>query len=237
MRDPGASVDAEGQHAFGRDRCASVGPEGDCRAEPLGRTKPPPMPREALRTTSLDGALSFRLQGGEREPKGARGTLLRRDKPIRTAGGRGKSRRIATRCSTPTAGRSRSSTRQRPRSLNKELVRQGAEEDPMRLVPWLDGDDVILVYGAPFAGDVVRIDSKTRTFRGWSPAACDTTESSRWRPTARVSESSRTCHRLQQKLDEEANDGEPQGSGAQPGGRSGPPADTADAARRQLPPV
>ena len=49
--------------------CASVGKQGDYRSEPSRHGTAPALPIVPLRSTSADGNLTFRLQGGLREPK------------------------------------------------------------------------------------------------------------------------------------------------------------------------
>lgn len=218
-------------------QCASLGPDGDYRIEDAIPGAPPPMPHAAFRDTSLDGALSFRLTGGEREPKGARGTLLRHGKVVRSApitydehveleGWMGNGVILRTwvdegpgcnlqvvdpRVEWPSTLWSENS---RARSLGGcfgglwtwkpthdtyvlldgqgaaltfvdektlgieqlDTERQGGPEEEKSVVPWLRGDELVMVYGAPIAGDVVKVSLGARTLDGFSPTSCEGVE-------------------------------------------------------------
>ena len=222
----------DGSYPVHPDRCASVGPDGDYRVEPAGRSAPPPLPKGSLSKTSRDGALSFSLRGGEREPKGARGTLRRHGKVLRSGavtydehvaleGWVGNSVVLRTwvdegpGCSLvvidplvhwpsglwndafdglggcwadydlwrPTPDRfvmldgdGSSVTFVEENPLRIEAVqtgRQSEEYEAQILVPWLEGDDLVLVYGSPIAGDVLRLNLRTRAIHHvFSPPPC-----------------------------------------------------------------
>jgi hypothetical protein len=193
---------------------------------------PPPMPAADFRVASMDGALSFRFTGGEREPKRARGTLLRDGKVVHSgpiaydehvafegwigtgivlrtwvdegpgcgllvvdaqvgwpSGLWSEDARGLGDCFggywkwKPTqdtyvvlAGDGSSVTFIDETTLGIEHVDPGRHaglEEANPLVPWLQNDDLVLVYGAPSAGDVVRVSLRTRAVVARTPAACD----------------------------------------------------------------
>lgn len=54
-----------------------------------------------------------------------------------------------------------------------ETDRQGGPDMGTAIVPWLEGNELVVVYGAPISGDVARIDLRKRTLvAGWSPPSC-----------------------------------------------------------------
>ncbi len=54
-----------------------------------------------------------------------------------------------------------------------ETDRQAGPVMGTAIVPWLEGDQLVIVYGAPIAGDVVRIDLNGRTLGAFSsPPSC-----------------------------------------------------------------
>lgn len=54
-----------------------------------------------------------------------------------------------------------------------DLDRQAGPDMGTAIVPWLEGDELVVVYGAPVAGDIVRVDTKGRSqVSASSPPAC-----------------------------------------------------------------
>lgn len=54
-----------------------------------------------------------------------------------------------------------------------ETERQGGPDTGLAMVPWREGDQLVIVYGAPISGDVVRVDLSEHALRErWSPPSC-----------------------------------------------------------------
>mgnify|MGYP003377557445 CR=1 FL=1 len=214
--------------------CASVGKRGDYRSEPTRHGTAPALPIVPLRSTSADGNLTFRLQGGLREPKKATGILEQKspkrilkkapveyDEHIAFVGwigdhvvvrtwvdeGPGCQWNMVNPKTTWPSGVDYEHSQSlggcyggnftlKPRADEYAIVdagggsvtfvsestlevspveteRQAGPEMGLSIVPWMDGDELVMVYGAPISGDVARVNLKTKRVSGvFTPAAC-----------------------------------------------------------------
>ena len=214
--------------------CSSVGKLGDYRAEASRTGKPPPLPTVPLRRESADGRLTFRIEGGLREPKRATGRLDQRapkktlkraaiayDEHIAFEGWIGQAIVFRTwvdegpgcnwgmvdpqktwpsgvdyEKAVSLGGCYGTNYTLKPMPEEYAIVdaggsmvtfvnettlatstveteRQGGPEMGTAIVPWLEGDVLVLVYGAPLSGDVVRVSLKTKSLTSaFTPRTC-----------------------------------------------------------------
>lgn len=214
--------------------CTSVGPHGDYRLEALREGRPPPLPETPFRKESADGKLSFRLEGGLREPKKATGILeqkspkkvLKRapiayDEHVSFEGFIGQGIVLKTwvdegpGCSLSLVDPKKTwpsgidmpgavalggcyagihALRTRPNEIavidsggssivfvnedtleetDLDLERQGGPEMGAPFIAWLEGRTLVMVYGAPVAGDVLRVSLDRREVTATSePPTC-----------------------------------------------------------------